>query len=267
MPTRLREGTDARGERAVRLGGTDTSTRTFTAVCYGVVCHLCFLLGVLTMMVAMFFGMSRSFGIVPQPWTAIANLALLVQFPVAHSLLLTPRGRALLARLAPPGTGVTLSTTTYVTIAALQVFALFAFWTPTGTIWWQAGGVALVIMCLLYAGSWALLGKAMADAGLALQTGALGWTALMRGRTPVYPPMPVTGLFRYTRQPIYVAFALTVWTVPTWTPDQLIVATTLTAYCVVGPLFKEARFRRIHGSAFEAYTRRVPYWFPRRPRG
>ncbi|MBU3705381.1 MAG: isoprenylcysteine carboxylmethyltransferase family protein [Mycobacterium sp.] len=233
---------------------------------YGVVCHLCFLLGVLTMMVGMFFGMSRSFGTVPQPWTAIATLALLVQFPVAHSLLLTPRGRELLARLAPPSAGVTLSTTTYVTIAALQVFAPFAFWTPTGTIWWQAGGVALVIMCLLYAGSWALLGKAMADAGLALQTGALRWTALMRGRTPVYPPMPVTGLFRYTRQPIYVAFALTVWTVPTWTRDQLIVATTLTAYCAVGPLYKEARFRRIHGPAFETYTRRVPYWFPRRPR-
>lgn len=250
----------------MRLDGIGVNTRTFTALCFGVVCHVCFALGVLTMMAAMFFGMSRSLGAVPQPWTPIANAALLVQFPVLHSLLLTSRGRVLLGCMAPRGAGATLSTTTYATIAAVQVFALFAFWSPSGTVWWQASGLLLVVMCLLYAGSWVLLGKAMADAGLALQTGALGWTALLRGRKAVYPPMPVTGLFRFTRQPIYVAFALTLWTVPTWTPDQLVVAITLTAYCVIGPMFKEARVRRIHGSAFQAYARTVPYWFPRLPR-
>jgi len=53
------------------------------------------------------------------------------------------------------------------------------------------------------------------------------------------------GLFRVTRQPIYVSFALTLWTVPTWTPDQLVIAVVLTAYCLFAPLFKEARYRRI----------------------
>ena len=74
--------------------------------------------------------------------------------------------------------------------------------------------------------------------------------------------MPTTGLFRLTRQPIYVAFTLTLWTVPTWTPDQLMLAGTLTAYCVAAPLLKEARFRRIYGSAFDDYARAVPYWLP-----
>jgi len=244
-------------DTARRHGG-----RTFLALGYGLVCHLVFVLGVVTMMIAMFFGMSRSLGAVPAPWTWVANAALLIQFPLVHSLLLTARGRAALARMAPLGTGATLSSTTYVTIAALQVFLLFAFWTPTATIWWQAGGVVQVILCLLYAASWLLLGKSMTDAGLALQTGSLGWIALLRGRKPVYPPMPQTGLFRITRQPIYVAFTLTLWTVPTWTPDQLVVAVTLTTYCLIAPLFKEARFRRIYGSAFENYASAVPYWFP-----
>lgn len=229
---------------------------------YGVGCHVSFVLGVGTMMVAMFFGMSRSLGTVPAPWTWIANGALLLQFPVVHSLLLTTRGRALMARLGPRGTGSTLATTIYATIAALQVFILFAFWTPTTTIWWQAGGGVLAMMIGLYAVSWLLLGKAMADAGLALQTGSLGWVALFRGRKPVYPPMPQSGLFRLTRQPIYVAFALTLWTVPTWTPDQLVIAVTFTAYCLVAPRLKEVRYRRIYGSAFDDYARRVPYWFP-----
>ncbi|MEJ6537966.1 MAG: isoprenylcysteine carboxylmethyltransferase family protein [Mycobacterium sp.] len=236
--------------------------RVSLALCYGVICHVSFALGVLTMMAAMFFGMSRSLGTVPAPWSWVANVALLVQFPLVHSLLLTNRGRGLLARLAPMGAGSTLSTTSYVTIAALQIFALFAFWTPSSTLWWQARGPALVVMVALYAASWALLGKSMADAGLSVQTGSLGWFALLRGRKPVYPPMPVTGLFRLTRQPIYVSFALTLWTVPTWTPDQLVVAITFTAYCLIAPLFKEARYRRIYGRIFDDYAQTVRYWFP-----
>lgn len=236
--------------------------RTVVAVWYGVVCHAGFALAMASMMIAMYFGMSRSLGRLPQPWGWIANAALLLAFPVAHSVLLSTRGRALLARLAPHGTGATLSPTTFVIIASIQVFALFALWTPTGTIWWQAGGSGLAGMDLLYAGSWLLLGKAILDAGLNLHTGSIGWTALLRGRRPVYPQMPSAGLFRLTRQPIYVAFTLTVWTVPTWTPDQLVVALTLTTYCLVGPLFKEARFRRLHGPAFDSYARAVPYWLP-----
>jgi methanethiol S-methyltransferase len=77
-----------------------------------------------------------------------------------------------------------LSTTTYVTIAALGIFALFALWSPTGTIWWQAHGPALAIPVSLYATSWLLLGKSMADAGLALQTGSLRWIALLRDVDP-----------------------------------------------------------------------------------
>jgi protein-S-isoprenylcysteine O-methyltransferase Ste14 len=206
--------------------------------------------------------MSRSLGTVPAPWSWIVNGALLIQFGATHSLLLTRRGRALMARMAPRGTGAVLSTTTYAAIASLQVFALFAFWTPTGVIWWQAQGLALVVMTALYALSWLLLGKSMVDAGLGLQTGSLGWVALLRGRKAVYPPMPITGLFRFTRQPIYVSFTLTLWTVPTWTPDQLVLALTLTGYCLVAPLLKEARFRRIYGSAFDCYVRHVPYWLP-----
>jgi methanethiol S-methyltransferase len=220
------------------------------------------MLGVGTMIVAMFFGMSRSLGALEAPWSWVANAFLLAQFPITHSFLLTNRGRALLARLAPAGMGSALSSTTYVTIASLQVFALFALWSPGGKIWWQADGAAFATLTALYAVSWLLLGKAMADAGLALQTGSLGWVALLRNQRPMYPKMPQSGLFRLSRQPIYVTFTLTLWTVPTWTPDQLGIATALTVYCLIGPLFKEARFRRIYGRAFDAYARRVPYWLP-----
>ena len=108
---------------------------------YGLVCHTIFALAVVAMIVAMFFGMSESFGRVPTPWAYIANAALVLQFPLIHSILLSAKGRRLLDRLAPAPHGRTLATTTYAIIASVQLLALFALWTPSGVIWWQAEGV------------------------------------------------------------------------------------------------------------------------------
>lgn len=239
-----------------------TATRKLPAIAYGVACHAAFAVGVGTMIAAMYFGMSRSLGRVPAPWDMLANAVLLAQFPLLHSVLLSSVGRPILTALAPARIGARMATTTYVIIASVQVFVLFAFWTPSGTIWWRAEGASLWLIGGVYAAAWLLLLKAILDAGLALQTGFLGWWAVLRDRTPVFPPMPTRGLFRIVRQPIYVAFALTLWSVPTWTPDQLAVAIVLTAYCLVGPLFKEERFGRRFGREFHSYASRVPYWLP-----
>jgi methanethiol S-methyltransferase len=232
------------------------------SVVYGLCCHLCFVGGVGTMMVMMFFGMQGAYGALPAPWSYLANLLLLSQFPLLHSVLLARPGRALLRRFAPLGLGERLSTTTYAWIASLQVWLLFAFWSPSGIVWWQASGFVFGLMCCLYAAAWLLLLKSIVDAGFALQTGLLGWRAVARHTNPVYPPMPTKGLFRLCRQPIYLAFALTLWTVPTITPDQLVVSSVLTAYCLIGPLFKEARFARLFGERFAQYRQNVPYWLP-----
>jgi ubiquinone biosynthesis O-methyltransferase len=239
--------------------------RIIVATCYGLLCHSLFIAAVATMMIMMFFGMSRSLGHATGSWRFVADALLLIQFPFAHSLLLTSRGRILLAHLAPAELGRDLSSTTYVTIAALQVLVLFSLWSPSGTIWWRAEGIVFVLLCCAYALAWLSLFKAIVDAGFALQVGFLGWHAVAKGIAVRYPPMPRSGLFRFCRQPIYVSFAATLWAVPTWTPDQLAVASTLTLYCLVGPLFKEARFKSRFGDQFEAYRQRVPYWIPRVP--
>ena len=111
-------------------------------------------------------------------------------------------------KLAPAPHGATLATTTYATIASLQLLALFTLWTPSGIVVWRAEGAMFGVMCALFALSWLLLTKASFDAGPELQSGALGWTALARGIAPRYPDMPERGLFRVVRQPIYVAFAV-----------------------------------------------------------
>ena len=232
------------------------------ALAYGLVCHVIFAAAVLAMIVAMFFGMSESLGAVPYPWAILANAALILQFPLAHSFFLSARGRRILARLAPAPHGKTLATTTYAIIASLQLLVLFALWSPSGIVWWRAEGAAFAALCTLYAAAWLLLIKASYDAGAEVQSGALGWMSLAQSIRPVFPDMPTTGLFRFIRQPIYVAFALTLWTVPVWTPDQLALALSYTGYCLLAPRLKERRFSAIYGARFDAYRERVPYVIP-----
>ncbi|MEL6335687.1 MAG: isoprenylcysteine carboxylmethyltransferase family protein [Pseudomonadota bacterium] len=239
--------------------------RIAIALAYGGVCHALFGLGVLAMIWALYNGMSATWGTVPWPWAAVTNALLILQFPLAHSLLLTPRGSRLLGRLAPGGHGKTLATTTYAAIASAQLLVLFTLWTPSGIVWWQAEGGVLWLMTALFALPWLLLMKASLDAGAEVQSGLLGWFSLLRGVKPVFPDMPTTGLFRLVRQPIYVSFALTLWLVPVWTPDQLALAISYTAYCLFAPLHKERRFARLFGERFAAYRARVPYWLPGPP--
>ena len=236
--------------------------RIAVALAFGAVCHVIFGLAVVAMIVAMFFGMSESLGTVPAPLSYLVNALLLIQFPLAHSILLTTRGGKWLLRLAPREHASTLMTTTYAIVASGQLLLLFALWTPSGVVWWRAEGGVFWLMCSLYTSAWLLLIKASYDAGAEVQSGALGWMSLMAKIKPVFPDMPTGGMFRVIRQPIYVAFALTLWTVPVWTPDQLAVAIVLTAYCLGAPILKERRFTARYGDRFAAYKARVPYAMP-----
>ena len=237
--------------------------RIILALTMGAFCHLIFAIAVLSMIVAMFFGMSESFGTVPWPWAILANAALIVQFPLLHSFLLSKRGTGIVSRLIPGPHGPTLSTTTYAIIASLQLATLFLLWTPSGIIWYRAEGTAFVMICAAYAATWLLLLKASFDAGAEVQSGALGWMSLLGKIKPVFPDMPTQGLFRLIRQPIYVAFALTLWAVPVWTPDQLALAISYTAYCLFAPRLKEKRFEQRYGVAFDRYRADVPYVVPK----
>lgn len=141
--TAMRKTSNARLTRPLELAiGSLTppagKRRIIAAVSYGFICHFIFLLAVLSMMPAMFFEMSKSLGGVPPPWKIAPKLALILQCPLAHSIFLTKPGRTILAKPAPSGYGATVATTTSAKIASLQLLALFVFWTPSGTIWWQA---------------------------------------------------------------------------------------------------------------------------------
>lgn len=233
------------------------------ALGYGLLCHLSFLVAVTLMAVGLYTGMQSGQGQL-SGWIAwLGNLALLAQFPLLHSWLLTAAGRNFLAKLAPRVWGKALVPTAYATIASWQLILVFVFWSPSDLVWSSPGGSSGWVPAVAFLLAWLFLGKALFDAGLGLQTGAIGWTAMWRGEQPRYPSMPERGLFRRCRQPIYLGFALTLWTGPVWTPDHLFLALLWTGYCIVGPKHKEQRFRQLHGEDFARYQSRVPYFIPR----
>jgi len=237
--------------------------RILIALTYGFVCHFIFAVAVIAMIVVMYSGMTLAMGRVPAPWFWVANVVLVLQFPLGHSLLLSKKGRKIIALFATKAHLATLQTTIFAMLASVQLSLLFLFWTPSGIVWWVAEGEVKWVLSGLYACSWILLIKASYDAGAEVQSGALGWMSLLQKIAPNYPDMPTTGLFAVIRQPIYLSFALTLWTVPVWTPDQLVLSIILTAYCILAPRFKEKRFQRRFGAHFEEYRIRTPYMVPR----
>jgi protein-S-isoprenylcysteine O-methyltransferase Ste14 len=98
---------------------------------------------------------------------------------------------------------------------------------------------------------------------LAFRAVAIGDGALLRGRSVQYGETATGGLFARCRQPIHPGIAMILWTTPCWSLDGLSLACAWSAYCVIGPRFKEARFLRRYGARFAAYQRSVPYLFPR----
>lgn len=240
--------------------------REATACIWAIGTHSTFLLAIGSMFAALDQGLA--FGRGPfhggqgaAAW--LANLALVLQFPLVHSWLLSERGGRLLAKLAPFGFGNRLAVTSYAWIASAQLLLVFWGWSPSGRVLVEAQGAWLVVSRIAYAGSWVFLVKALADAGLGLQMGFSGWRALLADERVRFPSFPTRGTFRVCRQPIYLGFALTLWTGSVLTLDRLVLALAWTAYCVVGPLHKEARFARRYGERFLAWRERVPYFVPR----
>jgi len=245
---------------ALDAGGA--GRRRLLAGGFGLACHGTFLVAIAVMFLGLGSGLATGLGRLDGPQALTANALLALQFPLLHSALLTCRGRALLCRAGGRRHGQALAPTTYAWIAALQILATFTLWSPSGTTWWEPHGAALVVQHAVNACAWLFLGKALLDGGLGLQTGWIGWTAVWRGRRVQYPPLAQSGLFAVCRQPIYLGFALTLWTGPRWTPDHALLATVWSAHCLLGPVHKERRYRARHGEAFELYRSRVPYMLP-----
>ncbi len=233
------------------------------AVVIALCCHAAFVGAVGSMAYCLAVGLQAGYGTLAGAAAMWCDLLLVLQFPLLHSWLLSRRGRAAVRRLSPVGHGGTLAVTTYALLASLQLLLTFWAWSPSHVVWHTPSGLVGIAQWSAFVAAWLFLQKALWDAGLAVQSGAAGWWALARGRAVDYGRMPTQGLFARCRQPIYLGFAMVLWFAPVWSLDWLLLAVGWSAYCVVGPLWKEARWARLFGDRFTSYRATVPYLLPR----
>jgi protein-S-isoprenylcysteine O-methyltransferase Ste14 len=234
------------------------------ALTAGVICHTAFAFAVGTMMWKLYTGLQGgpAFSF---PVALFWDLLLILQFPLFHSLLLTSAGGKFLSRLTPFGVGAELRTTTFATVASVQLMLTFWAWAPLGPVLVEWHGALRGVTTGIYALGWVLLAVSMTDAGLGVQTGSLGWWAVFRNRRPQYGPWQERRTLRASRHPMYLAYTLLLWAGPVWSVDHLLLAGIWTLYCVLAPLHKESRYVKRYGAAFRDYQRRVPYFIPRLP--
>lgn len=229
------------------------------ALAWGALCHLAFAAGVGGMAHQLATGMKGGLGPIEGAWAWAWDLALLMAFPFVHSLLLTDRGRRALRRVLGPSIGGILDTTRFAIAASLQLGGTFLLWAPLpGEVVALSGalGTASVIVFVL---GWLALGLSMAEAGLGVQTGALGWWALFRDKRPRYPGLPTGGMHAACRHPIYLSFLVILVTGPSWSADRALLALVWGSYCLLGPKLKEARQAKRHGEQWRARAGRA-WW-------
>ena len=240
---------------------TNVKTKLIS-ILYGLVCHVTFAVSGLCMFWVLFNGLTVSFGFVRHPLSIFINILLLLQFPILHSFLLTNSGRRVLRCFSPSKYAKTLETTIYASIASIQLLVLFLLWTPSNIVIYDLKYPYNIPNFLLFILGWVLLGISSFQAGYKVQTGSLGWTSMFLSEKPKFPPMPINGLFKLIRQPIYFSFCIVLWTPPTMTVDLFFLAFIYSLYCYFSPLLKEKRFTKLYGKSFLKYKKNTPYFFP-----
>jgi protein-S-isoprenylcysteine O-methyltransferase Ste14 len=98
------------------------------------------------------------------------------------------------------------------------------------------------------------------------------WNFMIMGRgtpAPIDPPreLVVVGLYRFVRNPMYVAGILVLIGWLLWSPSLSLLLAPFIFFGAVHlfvTLYEEPTLKKKFGAAYEAYLQRVPRWLPRR---
>lgn len=195
------------------------------------------------------------------PAAALAvDLALLLSFAFAHSLLAREGAKAWIVRRVPAA----LERSAYSALAGLQMVALCALWRPLPEPVWQvaAPGGQLALLALAGCGWLIVLAALWIVSDVHLFGLAQAW-ASARDRPYRPRPLEARGIYRVIRHPLYSGTLLALWAAPTMSRGHVLLAVVFTLYLAIGYRFEERDLARRHGAPYLAYRDAVPAFFPR----
>ena len=183
----------------------------------------------------------------------LCDILLIVQFGLAHSLLLAPGVRRRLECLVSrPLYGCCF---TLVTCSSLLLLILA--WQRSPVVIWHLSGSAKMAIQAGYLSSWAGLFYAIGLTGYGLQTGWTSFRAWVRGEAQPRRVFTARGAYRWLRHPVYLCFLGLVWFTPSMTLDRTLLTGLMTAYIFLGSYLKDRRLTFYLGDVYREYQARV----------
>ena len=172
----------------------------------------------------------------------VVDAGLVAIFALHHSLFARDRPKAWMARVVPPA----LMRSTYVWIASLLLMLVCAGWqTIGGEVYKSMGLLAIALFVCQGAGLWVTArGVARIDP---LELAGIHSAAQSQG-------LQVTGPYRWVRHPLYLGWALMVFSAPHMTGDRLAFAIITTGYLVAAIPWEEQSLRQSFGEGYVRYS-------------
>jgi methanethiol S-methyltransferase len=237
------------------------------ALLYGLVCYVMFF-GTFLYAIGFVSGLFGPTALDAAPSTPparalVIDAALLALFAIQHSVMARQGFKKAWTRLVPRP----VERSTFVLFASLALLLLFWQWRPIGGVVWDVGGgpARLAVQALALAG-WLIVLVSTFLIDHADLFGLRQVALYFRGQAYRPPDFRATGFYRYVRHPIYFGFLVAFWAAPTMTLAHLLFAAATTGYILVAIQLEERDLLQFHGSAYEAYRKRVSMLVPRSPR-
>jgi len=188
------------------------------------------------------------------------DLLLIAVFALQHSVMARPGFKRVWTRVVPQP----IERATYVWVANAVTVLLMWQWRPIDAVVWHVEQPVLRgVMWGLFAAGW------LAVPGVTLLINHFDLFGVrqvwLHSRKKAYTDLPFRAPMAYAivRHPLYLAWALAFWAIPTMTAGHLLFAATMCVYMIVATLFEERDLVAHFGQSYREYQQNVGRFVPR----
>lgn len=227
------------------------------------------LIGYALFLLASCYGISFTMGgLLPDPVAAphltgpaamLFDIALIMAFGVQHSVMARAGWKKMWTRFIPP----TLERSLYVLIASCVLLAMFWYWQPIPTSIWQINApLARILVYGVCLAGWVIVVLSTFQIDHFELFGLKQIWRSIRRQPQLSPEFRLPFLYRFVRHPMMGGFLVAFWATPTMTVGQLIFATAMSVYILIGVSFEERSLQQEFGPMYAAYQAKVPRLIP-----
>ena len=190
--------------------------------------------------------------VVDRPIALAVDLTLLLVFAAIHSLMARDPFKRAFARRFPESA----SRSTYTLVAALSLSVVMWLWLPISSeIWTVEGQPARSLLIGLSVAGWVLAATAYYSIGHLRLFGLRQAWAGFRHLPQDPEPLVASGIYRFLRDPMFLGFAIGMWSTPQMTGGRLLLSAGMSLYLLIGLRFERRDLAVRFGREYLEYVR------------